>query len=467
MDIIRKVVLTMKEELKYEVIKRLVDNNGNKQRAAIELNCTVRHINRMIQGYREKGKAFFVHGNHGRKPAHTLDDTVKHDIVDLYRTKYEDSNLTHFSELLEEFEGIKVSPTTIRSILLQDFILSPKAKRTSKKALHKKLKDMQNDTGSKKQSAIIQSAILDIEDAHPRRPRCAYFGEMLQMDASVHLWFGNHKTQLHIAVDDATGAIVGGYFDTQETLNGYYHVLYQTLINYGIPYMFYTDRRTVFEYKQKKSPSIEEDTFTQFGYACNQLGIEIKTSSVPQAKGRVERMFQTLQSRLPIELRLAGVSSIEQANEFLNYYIKKFNAQFALPVDNIKSVFEKQPDIKKINLTLAVLTSRKIDNGSCIRYNNEYYLPVDSNGHPVYYHKGTAGMVIKAFDKELYFCVNEHVYALELLPGHVLSSKNFDFVEAPKAPQKRYIPPMSHPWKQSSFERYCDKQAHRAKEKIA
>lgn len=85
--------------------------------------------------------------------------------------------------------------------------------------------------------------------------------------------------------------------------------------------MFFTDRRTVFEYKQKKSPSIEEDTFTQFGYACKQLGIEIKTSSVAQAKGRVERMFQTLQSRLPIEMKLAGISTIVQANEFLNRLI--------------------------------------------------------------------------------------------------------------------------------------------------
>lgn len=98
---------------------------------------------------------------------------------------------------------------------------------------------------------------------------------------------GNNKTQLHAAIDDATGAIIGAYFDHQETLNGYYNVLEQILKTRGIPYMFFTDRRTVFEYKKKKSPSVEEDTFTQFGYACKQLGIEIKTSSVPEAKGRV------------------------------------------------------------------------------------------------------------------------------------------------------------------------------------
>jgi hypothetical protein len=166
---------------------------------------------------------FFVHGNRGRKPAHSLDDSLKQNIVDLYRTKYQGSNITHFSELLNEFEGIKVSSTTIRSILLQKFILSPKAKRSSRKALHAKLTDMKKKSKSKKQTAEIQSAILDIQDAHPRHPRCAYFGELIQMDASVHHWFGRNKTQLHIAVDDATGAIVGAYFDTQETLNAYYH----------------------------------------------------------------------------------------------------------------------------------------------------------------------------------------------------------------------------------------------------
>ena len=118
---------------------------------------------------------------------------------------------------------------------------------------------------------------------------------MIQMDASLEVWFGSKKSYLHLAVDDASGSLVGAYFDRQETLQGYYHVFYQILTNYGIPHLFYTDRRTVFDYKSKKSLSIEEDTFTQFGYACQRLGVNIETTSIPQAKGRVERMFQTLQ----------------------------------------------------------------------------------------------------------------------------------------------------------------------------
>lgn len=452
----------MDENVKYEVIKKLVETDGNKKRAAITLCCSIRHVNRMIKGYKSQGKRFFVHGNRDRKPAHTLSDEIKMTIKDLYCTKYNNEvNFTHFAELLKEHENINVSPSTINSILRQDFILSPKAKRVTKKAMKAELKVLADSAKSKKELAEIQSSILDIDEAHPRRPRSAYFGEQLQMDASLHLWFGDKKSQLHIAVDDATGAVVGAYFDAQETLNGYYNVLYQVLSEYGIPYQFLTDRRTVFEYKKKESHHVEDDTFTQFGYACKQLGIDIKTTSIAQAKGRVERMFGTLQSRLPVELRLAGVRTLEQANEFLKSYIKKFNAKFALPLYNITSVFETQPSNERILLTLAVLSSRKVDNGCCIKYQNKYYLPVDGNGLAVHYRKGTQGMVIKSFDNKLYFCVNESVYVLDVLKDHAETSKTFDLPALDEKPKKRYIPPMSHPWKQSSFEKYMQKQPHR------
>ena len=457
----RKVILTMDENQKYITIKKLVETNGNKRRAALALECSVRHINRMITGYRQEGKAFFIHGNRGRKPVHALDDTTKQLIIDLYRTKYDGANITHYSELLFKHENIKASPSCIRKILLEKYVLSPKARRATKKSVAALLRELKKTARSQRETERIDTAIVDIEDAHPRRPRCAYTGEIVQMDASLHDWFGDKKSQLHIAVDDATGAITGAHFDYQETLNGYYNVLYQILTEYGIPFKFLTDRRTVFEYKKKNITAVEEDTFTQFSYACKQLGIEIETSSVAQAKGRVERMFQTLQSRLPLEMRLAGVSTIEQANEFLNSYIKEFNAQFALPVNSIKSVFEKQPDADKINLTLAVLTGRKVDNGHCIKFDNAYYKPLDSNGYPVYYRKGTSGMVLKAYDGQMFFCVEERVYALDVIPEHARTSKNFDASPVQEKPKERYIPPMSHPWKQASFERHMKKQAHR------
>lgn len=452
----------MKENEKYQIIKKLVDSDGNKKSAALKIGCTTRHINRLIKGYQSSGKEFFVHGNHSNKPATTIPEETKLFVLNLYQTKYYDANLTHFQELLAEHEDIQISVSSITSILRKEYIISPKAHRVTRKKLKKELKTLKKNAKSKKQEFKIQSSLLDIEDWHPRRPRAALLGEMIQMDASEYIWFGDTKAYLHIAVDDASGILVGAWFDEQETLNGYYNVLHQILLDYGIPYQFFTDNRTVFEYKKKTDTNVEKDTFTQFGYACKQLGIDIQTSSIPQAKGRVERMNSTLQSRLPIELRLNNISSIDEANKFLKSYLKKFNKRFALPVDNIKSAFETQPSFEKINLTLAVLSSRKIDNGSCLKYHNDYYLPVDSNGHAVHHRKGTPVMVIKAFDNELYSCIDEQVYALEILPMHRLSSKAFDLAVLPQKPKKKYIPPMTHPWKKASFDKYIAKQKHRS-----
>lgn len=103
------------------------------------------------------------------------------------------------------------------------------------------------------------------------------------MDASSYQWFGGLITHLHVAIDDASGNIVGAYFDTQETLKGYYHVLHQILSKHGIPVAFLTDKRTVFEYHKKATQKMEDDTLTQFGFACHQLGIDIKTSSIPSS----------------------------------------------------------------------------------------------------------------------------------------------------------------------------------------
>ncbi|WP_262430414.1 hypothetical protein [Paratissierella segnis] len=163
----------------------------------------------MIQGYKIHGKDYFVHGNRGRKPTHTIKEDIKNTIIYLYRTKYYDANFEHFSELLEKYENIKVSPSTVRSFLMEEFILSPMAHRSTKKRVKKQLEEQRKNTASKKELESISNKIVEIEDAHPRRPRCAYFGEMIQMDASDHLWFGDVKTQLHVAVDDSTGAIVG------------------------------------------------------------------------------------------------------------------------------------------------------------------------------------------------------------------------------------------------------------------
>ncbi|MBQ5377141.1 MAG: ISNCY family transposase, partial [Prevotella sp.] len=432
-----------------------------KQRAALKLGCTVRHINRMLRGYKEHGKEYFVHGNKGRKPATTIPDTTKSTVVDLYRNKYYDANFEHFAELLAKYEGINISPSSVFNILESQYILSPKVTKAKRKRIKKELENKKKAAKNQKEADAIQTNLVAVEDAHSRRPRAAYFGELEQMDATPYEWVPGQIWHLHLAVDDSTGRITGGWFDTQETLNGYYHVFHQILTSYGIPYKFFTDRRTVFTYKKKNSPSLDEDTYTQFAYACKQLGVELESSSVPQAKGRVERLNQTLQSRLPIELRLAGITTIDAANEFLNSYIKEFNEKFALPLNSIKSVFVEQPPNEKINLILAVLCERTVDTGHCLRHSNKYYRMIDERGMQIHYRKGTKVMFIQAFDKQLYCCVNDKdVYLLEEIPEHEAKSKDLDADYKKPATKKKYIPPMNHPWRRQSFNRFVKQQEH-------
>ena len=247
---VRHVKLTMKEELKYKTIKKLVEENGNKKRASIKLCCSIRTINRLIQVYKKYGKEGFVHGNRGRTPSTAYPLEIKNRIISLYIDEYYSANIQHFSEIVCEDLHINISSHTILNWLKEENILSPKARRSTKKKMKKRLKEQMNSTRSVRAKNQIKEQLLqlNVKDAHPRRPRKKYMGEMIQMDASVFEWIDGSKWHLHLAVDDATGTVVGAYFDTQETLNGYYHVFHQILTDYGIPALFYTDRRTVFEY---------------------------------------------------------------------------------------------------------------------------------------------------------------------------------------------------------------------------
>lgn len=456
----RKVELRMNEEFKYKIIKKLVETNGNKKRAAIQLNRSIRQVDRMIAGYKAKGKEYFIHGNRGRKPAHALTDEEKNEIEQLYQNKYFDCTYTAFAEFLAERENINISINEVRVLLRDRYIFSPRTHKSTRKRIRKQLALEQKVARTKSEQAIIQEKIVAVEDAHPRQPRCQYFGEELQMDACIHLWFGNKKTALHAVLDDATGNVLGLYFDEQETLNGYYNITYQFLTKYGIPYKIKTDKRTVFEYKKKASSLVEEDTFTQYAYACKQLGIQIETSSIPEFKPRIERLFQTLQQRLPQELRLAQINTIQEANQFLAKFIDRYNKKFALCINNSKSVFEKRPEKPKINLILAILTSRVVDKGHAIKFKNKYYRFTNQHGYPIYFNKGTKCMVIQSFDNKMYATVDNSVFSLEEIPEVQSKSENFDEVEEVKE-RKVYIPRMIHPWKREYFEKFVNNQEHR------
>ena len=457
----RKVELRMKEQEKYEVIKELVDHNGNKNRASKKLGISRRQIDCLIIKYKENGKSAFIHGNRSKKPVNALDNSISEDIILLYKTKYYDFNFSHFKEFLKKDENIDVSYDFIYKNLTKAGILSPKARKKTKREFKKKqlLEEKKiNLAMSDEQIEHIVSHEVALEDSHPRGEKPKYFGEIIEQDGSIHEWFGGFKTCLHLAIDKATSTIVGAYFDKQETLNGYYNVFYQILTNYGIPYKFLTDNRTVFNYMSlnPNKRTSDKDVLTQYGYACKQLGVELETTSVSQAKGLVERTNGTFQGRLVSELRLNNITTIDEANKYLiDVFVPYFNNRFALDYKKFESVFEQSPNEEIINYTLAVLTPRKIDNGNSIKYQNRYYQPYLNNQLKCFMPK-TDCLVIKAFNGDLLVTIDEQVLELKELSRNERFSKEFDEIIKVKE-KKKYIPPMTHPWKVASFKKQLQK----------
>lgn len=447
--------LSMKESLKYETIKELVDHGGNKKRAALKLGISLRQVNRLIKIYRTKGKAGFVHGNSGRLPANSLSQEFRNKIIILYMNEYQGFNFRHFTEKLLEWENISVSYGTVYYLLTSNGIYPPREHKITKKNRAKAEKSVSKINQEDPQTEETPSNQIAIEDAHPRRPRAKYFGEEVQMDASIHEWFGTSKSALHLAIDNASGNVLGGFLAEQETLHGYYNVFAQILTNYGIPAKFMTDNRTVFNYESKSRPKDSDDVLTQFGYACRTLGVTIETSSVSQRKGQVERANETFQDRFISELKKKGITDIDSANKYLiEVFIPDFNRLFGVPASKLESVMENSPTEEKINLTLAVLSTRKFDNGSAIKYQNQYYQAYDENDQLVCFKSKTECMVIKAMDGTLFVSVGDKVYALKVLLKNRRTSKNFDIQEKAEKPKQIYIPPMSHPWRLSSFQNH-------------
>lgn len=453
--------LTPNEKNKYDTAKDVIDLGSTDaaiRRGKRKLGCTRKTLLKYMKWCESEDISLFSHHNKGHKPATTKTEETRNLVKQLYRDVYYTASFTHFTEILREDYHISISDGTLHSILKEAYFVSPCSKKATKRNMEKTLRLVsRKENLSKAESENIANAfsILDDTDAHPRRPRSKYFGEMIQMDASELVWVsGAIKWHLHVAIDDATSEVVGAWFDTQETLNGYYNVLYMILKLYGIPSLFRTDRRTVFEYSLLSKADEEKDTFTQFSAACKTLGIEIEVTSIPQHKGRVERLNKTLQGRIPVELIRQGITTIEAANAYLWEYLPKFNTQFSLKdeKDLDTSTFLTSPSEADINVILAVVSQRSIDAGHSIKYHNSYYQPClqySSGLRPRFFIKGTKVLVIKSFDGTLLASIKDEIYILKEVEKRKTHSKEFDPEQ--KTPilkeKKKYKPADDHPWK--------------------
>ena len=448
----------MNEKKKYEIIKKWSEGLITFKRAQLKLGYTEQHMYRLKKIYKEKGKDGFIHGNRGRKPKITLNQSLSDDIVHYYKTEYQGFNFKHYKFMLAKEKNINVSYTKIYSVLtIKNGILSPRANKQTRKEYKKLqlLKKKENKIKSEKEINKIVSKQIALEDSTPRLPSTFYFGENIELDASSFVFFGDLKTHLHLSIDTATNCCTGAYLDYQETLNGYYHVVYQIFLNHGLPIKFTTDGRTIFEYMSKKMKSDEKAYFTQFKHACNTLGIELNVTSKSQKKPRVEKYNQTFQDRLSNELHHKNITTIEEANDYLiNTFIPEFNKLFAKNIDTTESVFEKIIDFDELNYILAILSIRKFNSGNSISYKGKVYLPYSEDNKLVCYRTGTECTVIEAFDKKLYVQVYGEIFILKELQNKLERDETLEdyFDKMNNADTKNKLPKPQSDWDKDNLD---------------
>jgi transposase len=308
------VTLSKKEQKRLMVLNQVEMGNIVGKEGAEVLGVSLRHVKRLLAAYRKEGAAALAHGNRGRKPPNTLGEGLRKQVLELLRSTYAGCNTQHFTELLAEREGITLSRSTVRRILFEAGIRSPRKRRPPK---HRS-----------------------------RRERYPEEGMLVQIDGSRHDWLEGRGPWMSLigAIDDATGKVFHALFREQEDAQGYFLLLHQIVNDYGIPMALYHDRHGIFERSRSEPESLEEQLEgrrrpTQFGRLMEELGITSIPSRSPQARGRIERLWGTFQDRLVSELRLGGVKTIEQANRVLYDFLPRYNQRFAVPATQSGTAF--------------------------------------------------------------------------------------------------------------------------------
>jgi transposase len=343
--------MNAKERTKEGIIRQCCAGKITAQDAAKRLRLSVRQVENLKKKSREG--ISLLHGNCGRVSKKALSTELCRRVLDEYhKVEALKMNFTHFHEMLVS-KKIKISYTAMRNMLIREGFRSPKKRRKAKKI-------------------------------HKSRERREKFGELLQMDATPFEWFGgNKKFALHGSIDDARGQVTGLHMSENECTDGYLEIMRQTLLRYGTPEAFYVDGLSIFfSHCKSEELTIEEqlsgvfERKTQFGLICDELGIELIHAHSSQAKGRIERLWQTLQSRLPVEFALRGITTKEAANKFLKEeYIDTFNSLFAVNQES-KSCFVRLPKNVDLDRILSYKITRKLDSGGCFSWNNVRFLVI-------------------------------------------------------------------------------------------
>lgn len=340
--------MNRKQQRRAEILGRLINGALSKDEAGRLLEITRRQIDRLVKDYRRRGLASVVHGNTGRAPANKTKPEIEDVIVSFTDMdgKYEGFNTCHLHDLLDEYEEIHIGRSTLDRMLRARGII--KAKK------HKPIK------------------------RRSRRETSPKEGMLLQIDGSFHDWLCGRGPKITLigAIDDATGKVISLIFRPSEDQEGYLMLIRSIALEYGLPESFYHDRHTIL--RSPKEATIEDqlagrEPMSQLQRVMSELGIVSIPAYSPQAKGRIERLWQTLQDRLIREMTLEGISSIEGANKFLPRFIERYNRRFEAQPRDPESAWVEMGVNTDIDYYFATCKSRTVRKDHTITWYGKTY----------------------------------------------------------------------------------------------
>lgn len=409
------ISMTEKELARYDIIKDLIDGAINGTDASKQIGVSVRQVKRLKYKVNAYGAEGLIHGNRGIEGNRKLDPDMVKKAEKHLKEKYYDFGPTFASEKLEEVDGIKLGKETVRRMMTAMGLWKPKPRKQSKKW-------------------------------HIWRARKDNYGEMQQFDGSYHLWFGNEESCLLLSVDDATGKITHAIFDYNESTMAVFRFWRDYFLKNGLPLSIYLDKFSTYKINHKNAVD-NKDMITQFERAMSQIGVQPITAHSAEAKGRVERMFGTLQDRLVKELRLAGITTIKEANTFLKEYIPIFNAQFAVVPNrkkNLHKTLDKQTE-EKLPQILSIQNQRKVHNDYTVMFKNNFF-QLDRE-QPTTVYKKDAVIVEERLHGDVHLRLRNTYLTYTVLPERPKKEINIALPALTKQQQSSYKPPANHPWR--------------------
>ena len=414
------ITMTPKELSRYGVIKNLIEKRINGTEAAKQLFLSVRQVKNLKVKVKKYGEKGIIHSNRGRLSNRRIPDQITREMEKIVREKYYDFGPTFAMEKLEEEHQIKISDEKLRQLMISWKLWKPKARKKNK-------------------------------EYRAWRPRKEYYGEMEQFDGCYYDWFEQRSERccLLASIDDATGKITGTKFVYDEGVKPVFGFWKTYVQNRGKPLKIYLDRFSTYK-NTHKSVLDDPDVLTQFQRAMRDLDIEDISAYSPQAKGRIERLWPTLQDRLVKELRLAKISTIKEANRFLEQvFIPKFDARFSVLPQKKRNLHRTLTEIDKKNLDkiFSAQYARIVSNDFTVRFNKQWFQLAEKQ--PCLVLKKAKVFIEERIDGSIFISLRNKYLNYTVLPARPEKVKmKVIALTKTKSPWK---PPANHPWRRQFF----------------